>query len=921
MDKTINKTVNKNLNYYQCSIQETMDSLKTSKDWLSNEEIIERFKIYDKNVLQEINKIPRWISFLSQFKDVLIILLIASMMISIYLEDYRWATILWIIIVINAIIWFVQETKAEHIMESLKKIIKPIAKVKRDGKLIEENVENLVPGDIVYIEEWDNIPADIRIIENNNCQCNDFSLTWESNPIAKFTHLIPGTVPLWERNNCLFMGTTVATGYARWIVTATWMYTELGRIANLSEAQDREETPLQHEMKNIAIKLTIWALILCWLLIIITLFAHFSIKEAFIFAIWIAAAMVPQWLPAQVSIALSLAAGRLAKNKALIKQLASVETLWCVNIICTDKTWTLTKNEMTVQKIYLWDHVEYDVTGTWYEANWKINSDSKTLEHLLNACVLSSNAKTNPPDTEHQTRYCIWDPTEWALITLAKKAWIDTDLLNERSKQRHQFWFDSIRKMMSSIRSVNKKILVYVKWAPDEILDRCTQIDNGKYIKKITKSDIRNIKNNIDINANQAMRNIAFAYKEIPSYSANQTMEVIENDLIFLWFVSIIDPPREEVWDAIQSAHNANIKIIMITGDYWPTAQAIATKIWLDKDWNIWTIPGEDLKDMSDIHLSKEMIEHSSLIFSRTSPEDKLRIVNLLRKTHNIVAVTWDWINDAPALKAANIWVAMWKIGTDVAKEASEIVLMDDSFHTLVYAIKEGRIIYQNMKKTIISCITSNGWELFVILSSLVGTALFNIPIAINIVQILAIDLIWEMWPLTSLTRDPAQKDLMKQKPRDTKEHIINKYTIIDLIRSGALMWFMWYWAYLLYFFLNNINPSWLDTNSIIYTTATSITYTTIIFCQYANIISRRAGITQHIFTSYLRSNKKFLWSIALWILLILWLIYTPIWQQYFWFWVMNLSDWLFPVIWGILYLSIRETYKIFIKKYWLAND
>lgn len=909
----------KNLNFYQYSINETLENLRTTKDWITTKEAEERKNFYGKNILKETNKTANWIKFFGQFKDVLIILLAVSMIISLYLQDFRWATILGIIIVINAIIGYIQEAKAEKIMESLKKMINPTAKVKRDGKLIEELAENIVPGDVVFIEEWSNVPADIRIIENNSLQANDFSLTWESSPVSKFTHAIPGDVPLGERNNCLFMGTTIATGYARWVVIATWMETQLGKIANLSQEQTIEDSPIQKEMKNIAKRLTIGTIALCIILLVVALLANFSLKEAFIFAVGIAAAMVPQGLPAQVNIALSLAAGRLAKNKALVKQLASVETLWCVNIICTDKTGTLTKNEMTVKKIFL-NNQWFEVTGAWYEPKGQIwlNSirDTQHITQLLYAWIFASNAKINPPDSEHPNRYCLWDPTEWALITLAKKQGIDTDKLSQDHKQYHQFGFDSIRKMMSSIRDDKGKTMVYVKGAPNELLEHCTTYLDWKGEKKLTPKIRENISKAIDETSQQAMRNIAFAYKEIKKYTNDLSMEEAENNLCFLWFVSIIDPPREEVPAAVGAARNAKIKIIMITWDYWPTAEAIADKIGLDGDGKMKLIWEDELKNMSDIQLISTINKYRSLIFSRTAPEDKLRIVQLLKKTHNVVAVTWDGINDAPALKCADIWVSMWKIWTDVAKEASEIVLMDDSFHTLVYAIKEWRIIYQNLKKTIISCITSNGGELFAVLTSLVLKWLANFPLAINPVQILAIDLIWEMWPLTALTRDPAQKKLMNQYPRNVNDHIMNKYIIIDLIRSGALMGFLGYLGYYLYFILNNSNPSWFDTQSNIYLTATTITYTTIIFCQYMNIISRRAWTTQHIFTSYIRSNKKLLRSFGIGIWIILCLIYIPQISWYFGFGYMKLIDWLFPIIGWITFLGIREWYKYLVKKF-----
>lgn len=919
------------VSFYKFTVQQSLDSLNTTKDWLTNSEALQRQKIYWKNILKNIQKDSLFLKFAKQFKDALIILLIVSMIISIYLQDYRWATILGIIIVINAVIWYIQEARAEKIMQSLKKLLHPSAKVIRDGKLIEEKAENLVPWDIVYVQEWDALPADLRVIDETNLQTNDYSLTWESSPVNKFTHEISGDVELWERNNIIFMWTTIATGEAYGLVIDTWMNTQLGKIANLSQEAKLEPTPLQKELENIAKKLTIWTIILWIILLIIALLAHFSIKEAFVFAIWIAAAMVPQWLPAQVSIALSLASRRLAKKNALIKQLASVETLWCVNIICTDKTWTLTKNEMTVRNIYLFNKV-YEISWSWYEPNWKIleygsnveisNEFIDTRKNFFMCGILDSTARVNPPDSEHPLRYCMWDPTEAALITMSNKANFDLLKLQSSYPKLREYGFDSSRKMMSTVRDIDGQKIVYVKWAARSILDNCTQIYDGKQVRKISKRDKDRVLASIDQFASQAMRNLTIAYRILDPNVTSMTMQETESDLIFLWFASIIDPPREEVADAIQAAYLAKIKVIMITWDYGLTAEAIAKKIWLSpQDQSILIIKWEEIRKKTDIQLLYDL-RSPYVIFSRTSPEDKMRIVSLLKKEHNIVAVTWDWVNDAPALKEANIWVSMWKIWTDVAKEASEIVLLDDSFSTLVNAIREWRIIYQNLKKTAISCITSNGWELFTILMSLWAKALWHIPIAINPVQILAIDLIWEMWPLMMLTYDPAEPWLMEAKPRNVKNHLLNKKTILDLVYSGALMGIIAFVAYLVYFIMNDISPFKLDTSSILYMTGNSVTYTTIIICQYMNILSRRTGLNS-IFTPYTLTNRKLRLSFVAWIVLVLVLIYNPFVSKYFLFWPMNIIDRTLPILWWIIYLSVRELRKYFkrqrIKKQKLA--
>ncbi|MFZ2151181.1 MAG: cation-transporting P-type ATPase [Candidatus Absconditicoccaceae bacterium] len=917
------------MSFYQLTVQQSLDSLNTTKDGLTTAEALQRQKIYGKNILKNIHKESLFLKFAKQFKDALIILLIVSMIISIYLQDYRGATILGIIIVINAVIGYIQEARAEKIMQSLKKLLHPSAKVIRDGKLIEELSENLVPGDIVYIQEGDALPADLRVINETNLQTNDFSLTGESSPVNKFTHEIAGDVELGERNNIVFMGTTIATGEAYGLVIDTGMNTQLGKIANLSQEAKLEPTPLQVELENIAKKLTIGTIILGVILLAIALLAHFSIKEAFVFAIGIAAAMVPQGLPAQVSIALSLASWRLAKKNALIKQLASVETLGCVNIICTDKTGTLTKNEMTVRNIYLFNKI-YEITGSGYEPNGHIiqNSELKIQnggnevssefinirKHFFMCGILNSTARVNSPDSEHPLWYCMGDPTEGALITMSNKALFDLVKLQSSYPKLREYGFDSSRKMMSTVRDVDGQKIVYVKGAARSILDNCSQIFDGKQIRKITKRDKDRILAAIDYFASQAMRNLTLAYRVLDPNVTSMTMQETESDLIFLGFASIIDPPREEVADAIQAAYLAKIKVIMITGDYGLTAEAIAKKIGLSpQDQPILIIKGEELRKKTDIQLLYDL-RNPYVIFSRTSPEDKMRIVSLLKKEHNIVAVTGDGVNDAPALKEANIGVAMGKIGTDVAKDASEIVLLDDSFSTLVNAIREGRIIYQNLKKTVLGAITTNGGELFTILMSLCAKAIRNIPIAIIPIQILAIDLIGEMGPYMMITYDPAKPGLMEAKPRNVKNHLLNKKTIIDLIYSGALMGIIAFSAYLIYFIIHNISPFGLDTLDILYMTGNSVTYVTINICQYMILLSRRTGIDS-IFSKYTLTNRKLRFSFVISITLILVLIYNPFVSEYFRFGPMSWIDWILPVLGGIIYLGIHELRKYIKRK------
>lgn len=908
------------INYYQLPVEEALKTLKGSAEGLKTEDAEQRLKIYGKNELVAIKGEPLLFKLLNQFKDLMVMILIVAGSLSLYLGEYRDAIIMFTLVLINALIGFFQEYKAEKLMDSLKSLVKAKAMVFRDGKEIEVSGSALVPGDIISLSEGDSVPADVRIIRENSLGTNDFALTGESSPTRKFLHEIKGAVPLGNRNNMAFMGTTVAVGNGLGLVVATGMQTEIGRIANLSQQTVAELSPLQKELNDLAKRITVITLVIGALLFILGLFLKFSLRDSFIFALGIAAACVPEGMPAQVSVALSLAAGRLAKQRAVVKKLSAVETLGSTHIICTDKTGTLTKNEMTVQKLMI-GLKNFQVSGIGYENNGKIldedgkelsEADLKKYRMFFENGVFASNAKVNPPDKEHAVWYSIGDPTEAALITLANKAGVDDLALDKEFLEIHEFTFDSVRKRMSSLRKRDGQTFAYVKGSPQSVLQCCKRIWDGEKVRELTEADIKAIKAKDDECALLALRNLGFAYREVDGFGEDTKMEEVESDLIWMGLVSMIDPPREEVKEAMRMALEANIRVIIITGDYALTAEAIALKIGLNSNKeqkDITIVNGDDLEKMSDIELLHQLI-HSNLVFSRTSPEEKLRIVGLLKKAGEIVAVTGDGVNDAPALKKADIGVAMGKTGTDVAKNSAEIVLLDDSFATLVLAIREGRTIFQNLKKTIISSLTSNGGELFAVLLCLPGSILFGFPISITAVQILAIDLVGEMLPLTFLTWDPPQPRIMTESPRNPEEHIMNKHSLIDLLWTGLLMGGIGYANFMLLFAREGVSLFGLATDSQIYLRATTLTYISIVMVQWANIMSRRAGGREFVLSSYLWSNKRLLVGFAISLFFLLCIVYNPFVQEFMHTAALTGVDWGFAVGGGLLYLTIREIYK-----------
>lgn len=912
---------NKDMAAYRLEVEAVLKQYTASKDGLTTKEAESRAIEHGLNGLAQLKGDPAWRKYLRQFKDLMIVLLLSSSVLSLYLGDQRTAIVLGCIVLFNTVIGFAQEFKAEKIMQALEKLVKPVAEVYRDGVLSEIDSSLLVPGDIVRVTEGDSVPADLRIIEEMELSTNDFALTGESNPSRKFTHAIQDDVTVGGRQNLVFMGTTVATGEGLGVVIGTGMNTELGRIASLSQEAPRELSPLQRELNNIAGRVTIAVGALCLVLLPIAIRADLGVKGAFLFAIGFASSLIPQGLPAEVNTALAQAANKLAKARALVKTLSAVETLGATHIICTDKTGTLTKNQMTVEKIILGGKV-YPVSGGGYEANGSVQTDRgeklsdnalKSMEQFFFCGALASNAKVLPPDNEHASWYCLGDPTEGALITLARKAGIDIDTLEAHHPELKEFTFDSARKRMTSVRKLDDTLYAYVKGAPESVLERCTHIlEDGKTRPLTTKDRTWFMAQHEELSSN-AMRNLGFAFKKLPTNTKPDSlhMDTVEAGLTLLGMVSMIDPLREEVPAAMAAAAQAHIRVNVITGDFALTAEAIARKAGLvGKNDHLVTVAGADLPTMKD-SVILEHIKHGGTIFSRVSPEDKLRIVEIAKKGGEIIAVTGDGINDAPALKRADIGVAMGITGTDVSKQASDIVLLDDSFGTLVKAVQAGRTIFANIKKGTLSCFTSNSAELVTNLTSLAAASMLQIPLAITVMQILAIDLIAELFPIAALGWDSAEGELMSEKPRDPGQHILNRRSITDLLWCGIIIGGLAFGNYLLYFNRAGVSPSgfYQDLTNPIYMRATTMTYLTIVCCQLINITQRRS--VKGFFSRYQFSNPHYWGAIALSLFCVANIIYNPLINTYFGSGPVGVIDWLYALGAASIFLAVRETQRI----------
>ncbi|MEC9490166.1 MAG: cation-transporting P-type ATPase [Halanaerobiales bacterium] len=905
--------------FYRKKAKEVLDELGTSKKGLSQSEAQKRLEQDGKNVLQATAKKSLTKIFLLQFKDVLVILLLVAAVMSFAIGSYRDGTIMVIIAVINSVIGFRQEYKAEKIMDSLNKLVKSPSKVIREDQIGEISQEELVVGDIITLEEGDKIPADLRIIESFNLRTNDVSLTGESMPQEKQSNHIEEERTLADRDNMAYLGTTVASGSAKGVVVRTGMDTEMGKIASMTQEEDKSKSPLQSELQSVANKIAVFAVVIALALFGISIYQGYGLNFALIYALGIAVAVVPQALPMQVTVALSQGVDRLAGKNAVVKKLSSAETLGSTNVVCTDKTGTLTKNEMTVKKVYF-DGKEYEVTGLGYQPEGELlgedgepltEEEIAEMEIIFDAATMASNAEIHEPDDEHPGWYAIGDPTEAALITLSTKLGTRSPTEDEENPELHEFSFDSDRKRMSSIREFEDGNYLKMKGALGSVLSVSKHILKDGEVVEITEADKERLNKLNEKYSKDAMRVLAIAYRKLEDEETDYVLEEIEKDVIFLGLVAMIDPPKEGVREAIQESHAAHIDTYMMTGDHAITAQAIGKEIKLsidDEDVPVFT--SEDLNSMSEKKLREIMEENRSLIFSRVSPENKLRIVKNLKEQQKIVAVTGDGVNDAPALKSAHIGVAMGQMGTDVSKEASELILLDDSFPTLVYAIKEGRNIYNNLKKTVIASLTTNGAELTIVLLGLLAAALLGTPIPILAIQILSIDLIAEILPLTALTFDPASEHLMKSPPRKQEDHIVNKHSFSEILFLALLMGGLAFTNF--YLFINGQADA-VREGTQLYARGTTISFLTIAFLQWVNIMSRRYEY-ESIFNKNFFSNTKMIYSILISIAVVLLVIYSPI-NSFLGFAGVTLADWGRIVMAGGIFLLGHEVIKFFKRK------
>jgi Ca2+-transporting ATPase len=852
-------------NWHAMEIEESLKELGAEESGLSSEEAKKRLQQYGLNELKkEKGKSPIKL-FLEQFTNILVIILLFAMGLSIIVglqsphpeSEISDALVILAIIMAVAVLGFTQEYKAEKALEALKKMTTPTAVVLRDGKEVQIPTQEVVPGDVLLLFTGDKIAADAKLIEAANLKTDEAPLTGESTPVSKHIEPLPEETPISERVNTVFTGTMVSYGRGKALVVSTGMNTEFGKIAKMVQTTEEEETPLEKRMANVGKWLGILSIGVCLGVAVLGIFKQHGILEMIMWGISLAVAAVPEALPAVVTGALAIGMYRMAKQNAIARRLPAVETLGCTSVICSDKTGTMTKGEMTVQRIYVHDRT-IKVTGVGYEPKGEFLFEDKTLnpahdeglQTLLNIATLCNDSKLEKKEGRWTVR---GDSTEGALVVTAAKTNIWKEELEKKQPRIGEIPFSSERKRMTTIHEIQGKTkIAYMKGAPEVVLEYCNKIYVDSKVRKLTDEDRNKILKNTEAMAIQALRNLGFAYREL-SESISQFDEKIEKEFVFIGVMGMIDPPREEVKDAIYSCMKAGIRVVMITGDHRLTAVAVAKALNLidENSTEGKVLTGEELDKISHERLI-EIVE-SVVIYARVSPEHKMRIVKAWKSKGHVVAMTGDGVNDAPALKIADIGVAMGITGTEVSKEASDMVLADDNFATIVKAVREGREIYDNIKKYLTYLLQCNIMEILVL-----SIAMFISPeptsaVALTTIQILWVNLTTDGLPAIALGVDPGDPDLMERKPRNPKESVFSRdvktYLVITPIVTTALL-LAGYFHY----------QPWLGGHNL--TEARTQLFTAVVLIELAVAISCRS-LRYPIFKVGAFKNK-FLWAAVL---------------------------------------------------------
>lgn len=866
--------------WYQMTAEETLKAQKveSAKQGLASEEALERRKQVGTNELSEGPSISPVTILLNQFKDFMVLILMGATLISGLLGEFMDAITILIIIVMNGVLGFIQEFRAERSLRALKELSAPFSKVYRDGELKLIPAKDLVPGDIVSLESGDRVPADIRFLETHSFYVEESALTGESIPVNKHSNeLMFSGVPLGDQRNLGFMGTMVSGGTATGVVIRTGMDTEMGKIADLIQQTETLDTPLQHRLEQLGKILIVVALCLTVLVVVAGITHGQPPYAMFLAGVTLAVAAIPEGLPAIVTIALALGVQRMIKRKAIVRKLPSVETLGCASVICSDKTGTLTQNKMCVTHLWMSGRL-LEVTGDGYAPEGNIQNEGRILDpekepmlkKLLHISVLCSNAVLAEEEVEvkkkksKEERVKSWnikgDPTEGALVVLGAKVGYTRDSLDHSYNRITEFPFDSDRKRMSVVVSHQGTKMVMTKGAPDILLQHCNYVLWDNKVIPFTATLKQKVMAANEGMARSALRVLGLAYREVKTVDRLEDENEVEKGLIFVGLTGMIDPPRKEVREAMQKCRKAGIKTIMITGDHQTTAEAIARQLGMIPN-NGLTIDGQQLSYLSDEELEKKV--EDIYVYARVSPEHKLRIVKSLQRKGHVVAMTGDGVNDAPAIKAADIGIAMGINGTDVSKEASSLILSDDNFASIVAAIEEGRGIYENIRKFIRYLLASNVGEIMTMFVAMMA----GLPLPLVPIQILWVNLVTDGLPAMALGVDQAEKDLMQHKPRPAKENIFARRLGWKIISRGLLIGICTLAAFWLMLGQNSDSPEHLAR-------AQTVAFATLVVAQLIHVFDCRSS--RSIFHRNPLQNKYLVFAVLSSLAMMLAVLYIP---------------------------------------------
>lgn len=872
---------------------EVLHTFATTEEGLSDAEAAKRITVYGRNELRP--KPPKTLLKMlrEQLTDVMVLILIGAAALSLVLQEWTEAFVILFIVAVNAIIGIVQERKAQASLEALRKMGAPTARVLRQGEESIVPAAELVPGDIVFLEDGQVVPADIRLLTSSNLKIQEASLTGESVPSEKDAdEQPPENCPLGDRTNMAYTSSIISYGRGTGVVVATGMQTEVGHIARLLESQDEFDTPMKRKLAAVGKTLSIVGIVICVLIFGIGMLYGRPVLPLFMTAISLAISIIPEGLPATATIVMALGVQRMAKKNALIRSLPAVETLGGATVICCDKTGTLTCNQMTVTHIAV--NGDFEAGEATPVTTAKERHTAQLYQDLVYAGALCNDACLDP---DHPGAI-LGDPTEGALIFLAEQFGIDQEALEERFPRRFEQPFDSNRKRMTTVHIIDGQITAYTKGAVDEMLPLCTQILTDQGIRPITEEDCERVRNLCLSMSAQALRVLGFAKRTLDAVP-EQDEEDVENNLVFLGAVGMIDPPREEVIDAVATCRNAGIRTIMITGDHRVTALAIARKLGIWRDGNT-AISGEELDRMTDDELDAAV--GTTTVFARVSPSDKLRIIQSLKRTGEVASMTGDGVNDSPALGAADIGVAMGVGGTDVAKDASDMVLMDDNFTTIVYAIKEGRRVYRNIQKVIQFLLAGNIAE---ILTLFVAT-LLNWEAPILAIHILWINLATDTLPALALGVDPPSRNIMKHQPVKSgtlfERSLVRRVILHGLFIAAATI---------------GVYQYGLHTDS--HAVGQTMAFCVLAFSQMLHAFNQRSN-TDSVFTKGSGHNPWLFGALGASTVLMLALLFVPPLRQIFSLTVLTGKEWLLVGLFSLLPLAAVEIVK-FCKRHFTKPD